>query len=373
MCIDSHKHSDYGGKQRMFKKIRRVQSRKIEMRWIHDLAAVLLLIPAIGSAQSYVDASGTVNVLLIKDPYTDSRSGPEQLKGPDHLEASGIQDILEKAGFRIAKFEQVRMPAELEREYGEWNRASLTNRTLGRFIAAHDQNEYFIIGLLSGSKSLVGMLAGLQHQGPGRKPLVDSRGRDILGVPRLKENSPLKIGLLWMDAKAAFNTPDITVSGDMGGMNVAVAAGRCNTTLRLQAGLDPPLSTRCIVMAGVRDVSPYEQVHIDESFIEHISVEDIKTRAPNVKDQMDRLSALTDIIYVHIDMSVLDASEIPGHPHAAGDGPTSQELAACLALIFTYPKASATGIASMPENPAEITFTAANRLIQGIVTGIKSR
>lgn len=343
------------------------------MRWTLYLAAVLLLITATGFAQSYVDATGTVNVLLIKDPYTDSRSGPEQLKGPENLEAGGIKTILKKAGFRIAKVEQVRMPDQWEREYGEWNRASLTNRTLGRFIAAHDQNEYFIIGLLSGSKSLIGMLAGLQHQGPGRKPLKDTQGRDILGIPRLKENSPLKVGLLWMDAKAAFNTPEITINGDMGGMNVAVAAGRCSTTLRLQAGLDPPISTRHIVMAGVRDVSPYEQLHIDESFMEHISVKDIKARTQNVNDQMDRLSALTDVIYVHIDMSVLDPSEIPGHPHAVGMGPSSKELAACLALIFAYPNVSAAGIASMPEKPADITFDAANRLIQGIVTGVKSR
>ncbi len=352
--------------------MQRIQARKIAMRWTHSLAA-LLLITTTAYAQSYEDSSGTVNVLLIKDPYTDSRSGPEQLKGPDNLENRGIEDILKKAGFKIAKIEQVRMPAEREREYGEWNRASLTNRILARFISSQEQNEYFIIGLLSGSKSLLGMLAGLQHQGPGRKPLKDSLGRDILGIPRLRKNSPLKVGLLWMDAKAAFNTPDITLDGEMGGMNVAVAAGRCCTTLRLQAGLDPPIPTRHIVMAGVRDTNPYEQVHIDESFIENISVEDIEGRTSNVKNQMNRLSVLTDVIYVHIDMSVLDPSEIPGHPRAVRQGPSSQELAECLALIFTYPKASAAGLASMPENPADITIAAANRLIQGIVTGVKSR
>ncbi len=311
--------------------------------------------------------------MIVKDPYTDSRTGPELLKGPDHLANAGLMDVLRKSGCKIGEIQQVEMPPELEREYGEWNRASLTNRTLGRIIYAHDKDECFIIGLLSGSKSLVGMLAGLQHLGPERDPLKDSRGRDIIGLPRLEAGKPLRVGLVWIDARAAFNTPDITIEGDMGGMNVAVAAGRCGTTLRLQAGLDPPLSTRYIVMAGVRDTSPYEQVHIDESFIETISVDQIRNLSENIETQMQRLSRLTDIIYVHVDLSVLDPAEIPGHPRLVEGGPSSQELAACLEVMFRYPKVAALGIASMPENPAEISVRAANRLVEGAVLGIKNR
>jgi len=331
----------------------------------------LVLVPV--SAQKYQGEDGKIRVVIVKDPYTDSRTGPELLKGPDNLANEGLTRLLLESGCKIVDITEVKMPPELEREYGEWNRASLTNRTLGRIIYAHDKDECFIIGLLSGSKSLVGMLAGLQHLGPERDPLKDSRGRDIIGLPRLGERKPLRVGLVWIDARAAFNTPDITIEGDMGGMNVAVAAGRCGTTLRLQAGLDPPLSTRYIVMAGVRDTNPYEQVHIDESFIETISVDQIRNLSENIETQMQRLNRLTDIIYVHVDLSVLDPSEIPGHPRPVKGGPSSRELAACLAVMFEYPKAAALGIASMPENPAEISVRAANRLVEGAVLGIKNR
>jgi len=189
----------------------------------------------------------------------------------------------------------------------------------------------------------------------------------------LGAGKPLRVGLVWIDSKGAFNTPDITIEGNMGGMNVAVAAGLCNANLRLQAGLDPPLSTRYIVMAGVRNANPYEQVHIDNSFIEKISVDEIRSLSKNIEAQMKRLSALTDVIYVHVDLSVLDPTEIPAHPDRVPDGPSSQELAECLTVMFKCPKAAALGIVSMPDEPDEITLKAANRLIAGALQGLKGR
>jgi len=340
---------------------------------IFCITSLFLVLPLLFPSQKYIGETGKVNVVIVKDPYTDSRTGPELVHGPEKLEKGGLIEVLEKSGCRIIKISDVKMPPESEREYGEWNRASLTNRTLGRILSSYDKDEVFFIGLLSGSKSLVGMLAGLQHLGPDRSPLKDSRGRDIVGLPRLGDSKPLKVGLVWIDAKAAFNTPDITIEGNMGGMNVAVAAGLNNYNLRLQAGLDPPLSTKYIVMAGVRDTNSYEDQHIDNSFIEKISVEDIRGLSNNIRNQMDRLSRLTDVIYIHIDLSVLDPAEIPGHPHAFPDGPSSQQLAASLEVMFHYPKTAALGIASFPENPEDITSKASYRLIEGAIRGIRNR
>ena len=334
---------------------------------------LLLFLPVTGAAQGYVGPDGKVKVVVIKDPYSDSRTGPEILKGSDHLEAGGLSGLLTNLGCDIVKTAAVKMPDELEREYGEWSRASHTNRVLNKIISESDEGEHFFIGLLSGSKSLVGMLGGLQHLGPGRQPIQDSRGRDIPGLVRLGDRKPLKVGLVYVDSKGAFNTPEITLEGNMGGMNVAVAAGLCSTDLRIQAGLDPHLSTKYIVMAGLRNTNPYADVAIDESFIERISVDDIKSVSSNVHGQMERLSRLTDVIYVHVDLSVLDPAELPGHPDAYPGGPSSGELAAFLTALFKYEKAAAIGIASMQEEAEEITLQAAYRLIEGAIQGVKSR
>lgn len=338
------------------------------------LIALLMLLPVSASAstQQYLDGSGRIQVVVIADPYSDSRTGPELLQGPEILLNGGLLDLLAEVGCEVVSSTTVRMPTELEREYGEWNRASLTNRTLGRMIYEHDLDECFIIGLLSGSKSLVGMLAGLQHLGPDREPLKDSRGRDILGLPRQGESRPLKVGLVWIDSKGAFNTPDTTIEGDMGGMNVAVAAGLCNMTLRLQAGLDPPLSTKHIVMAGVRDTNPYEELNIDNSFIERISVDEMQARSGVIGQQMRRLSNAVDVIYVHVDLSVLDPAVIPGASLTSG-GLSSRELALCLQEMFAWSKAAAIGIAGFPDDAGETSLATAYRLIEAAMAGVRMR
>jgi hypothetical protein len=265
------------------------------------------------------------------------------------------------------------MPPEMEGEYGEWNRASLTNRALGKAIYGFDEGEHFFIGFLSGSKSLIGMLAGLQHLGPDRKPLQDSRGREILGLARLGESKPLKVGLVWISERGDFNTPNTSMEGDMGGMNVAVAAGLSNSMLRKQAGLDPPISTRHIVMAGVQDTNPYEELAIDNSLIARVSVEEMGSQPSALIERMERLSRLTDVVYVHVDLSILPAGAMPDLPPSPYDSLSTGELARVLEQVFAYPKAAAIGIAGLPNNADPVSLTAAYELIEGAIRGIQNR
>lgn len=337
------------------------------------VASLLVLLPQSAATQQYVDATGRLSVVIVADPYSDTRTGPELVEGPGLLLAGGLQRRLEEMDCDVTRVATVQMPTELEREYGEWNRASLTNRTLGKTIYESDQGEHFFIGLLSGSKSLVGILAGLQHLGPGRQPLEDSRGRAILGLPRLGESKPLKVGLVWISLRGDFNTPNTSMEGDMGGMNVAVAAGLSNTMLRQQAGLDPALSTKHIVMAGVQNTNPYEQLNIDNSFIETVSVEEMRNLAGAIDTQMERLSKLTDVIYVHVDMSILAAAEMPELPASPYDKLSSEELAAVLGKVFAFPKAAALGIAGLPDDADEVSVRTAYGLIEGAIGGVRSR
>lgn len=128
-------------------------------------------------------------------------------------------------------------------------------------------------------------------------------------------------------------------------------------------------------MAGVRDTDPLEQELIDRSDIEMISVEDIRNLSENIHNQMKRLSQLTDIIYIHIDMDVLDPKEVSGHGLTVPGGPTSKELAAALTVMFKYPKAAALGIASYPagKDKDNLSLKAAYNLVQGAIKGIKTR
>lgn len=65
-------------------------------------------------------------------------------------------------------------------------------------------------------------------------------------------------------------------------------------------------------MGGVRLNDPLEQFIIDNSRIEQLTVDDLRNATPAVFAQMDRLNEISDRIYVHVDMDVLDPREVEG-------------------------------------------------------------
>lgn len=305
--------------------------------------------------QAYRDSDGKINVAIVENPYSgNSFLGREFSEGPKILETGGLKDRLFNLGCNLKRISAVQLTPEEDAVRGNWNKVGYALGHLGRFVAANQKRGFFNIGLLSNCPSLTGMLAGLQHSGGWK---------------------PLRVGLVWIDAHGDFNTPESSVSGLLGGMPVAVSAGLCLSRLRLRAGLDPPLPTRYIVMGGVRDIKPFEQELIDRSDIEFLSFDDIRNLSDNIDHQMERLSRLTDIIYVHVDADVLNPAEVPGFNFPVQGGPTSAELGAALTVLFKYEKTAAFGIASTPyKNDKDgKALNAAYRLIEGAIKGIKER
>ncbi|MBI3666362.1 MAG: arginase family protein [Acidobacteria bacterium] len=296
--------------------------------WFGVMPLGLMWLSAVALAQSGGSDGGAVRVALVKMPYVGERNVPDRSGGPDYLEQGGIQKLIEERGCRTEPVSAVVLTPEEQRAYGEWNRLGLANGNLARLVAADRRSGYVPVGLLANCSALAGMLSGLQHSGPTPKPL--------------------RVGLVFIDAHGDFNTPETTLSGMLGGMPVAIASGLCLTRLRLKSGLDPALPQRHIVEACVRDTDPLEQDLLDRSEIEQLSVEDIRSRSENLHREMKRLSSLTDVIYVHVDMDVLDPREVRGHPLTVPGGPTSLELGAALTEMFKYEKAAAFGVASTP-------------------------
>ncbi len=321
------------------------------MRTWYGLLLLGLLCPATtGLAQVSKPVS------LVKMPYRGERNLPDLSDVPDYLEKGGLQRLLEGQGFRVKAPSNVALSAEEQKEYGEWNRLGLANGRLARAVAADRKEGHLPVGLLANCSSIMGMLGGLQHSGPTSRPL--------------------RVGLVFIDAHADFNTPETTLSGMLGGMPVAISAGRCLTRLRLKSGLDPALSEKHIVLGGVRDTDPLEQDLLDRSELAFVSVADIRSRSEKIDRQMERLAGLSDLIYVHVDMDVLDPREVPGHPLTVPDGPTSLELGAALTQMFKHEKAAAFGVASTPsgdKDPDGRSRQAAYNLILGALEGFRQR
>ena len=304
----------------------------------------------------YRAEDGSTRVALVKMPYSGARNVAELSGGPDYLEAGGLAEMLLPMGVTLRETGTARLLPEQEGDYGEWHRMGMANGHFGELVAASERDGYLTIGLESNCTALLGVLGGLQQAGDSPEPL--------------------RVALVFVDAHGDFNTPETTLSGMLGGMPVAVAAGMCLTNLRLESQLRHALPTELIVMGAVRDLDPLERGLVEQSDIQHITTDDIRNLTANLDAQMRRLSELADLIYIHIDMDVLDPREVPGHPLTVADGPTSMELGAALERMFSHDKAAALGIASTPwgeRDPDGLSRQAAYNLIAGAVRGVQAR
>jgi len=311
---------------------------------------VLLLLALPAHAQRYTAADGKLRVTLAQQPFSPNGTVP----GPRTMAQGGIQKILADLGASV-RVQEAALTADEETEYGGWKRLGMALGHFADLVSANEREGYFTVGLYATCPSMPGMVAGLQHSGPTREPI--------------------RIGMLWLDAHPDFNTPETTRSGSLGGMPVAVATGRALQRMRLDAHLDPPLPDRHVVMGGVRLTDPLEQQLLDESAIEQLTVDDLRHATPAVFAQLDRLSRVTDKLYVHIDMDVLDPREVIAHQNKVPGGPSSDELARLFEMIFArYPTASAIGFATIPAtDEGGLALAAVNRMIAGAVRGVKAR
>lgn len=318
-------------------------------------ALQFVFIAALGAGLSF-SANAGVKVDVIKNPYGGSRNVPELSTNPDYIHAAGLERLIgEWGGELIRPIQDIRLTAEQERQYGEWNRMALANANFADAVRDGRQDDVVTVGLYANCNDLLGMLAGLKYDSDG-------------GARR--------VGLVFIDAHGDFNTPETTLSGMLGGMPVAVAAGHALHNLRRTAGLTEPLPMDDIVWGGVRDLDPLEADRFEEYDVRQFSVDDIRERSASLRAQIDGLADRVDAIYVHVDMDVLDPAEVPGHGLAVADGPSSEDLAAAIALMFENPKTVALGIASTPSfnlDPDGVSRRAALKLIEGAIRGTEAR
>ena len=311
------------------------------------LAGALLLAAAPLVAQQ---PSRGLRVALARQPFSPNGVS----RGPATMADGGIQQILAGMGAAV-RVDEAALTAVQDTEYGGWKRLGMALGNFSRIVERNEREGWFTVGLLATCPSMPGLVAGLQHAGPSA--------------------APLRIGMLWLDAHPDFNTPETTRSGSLGGMPVAVATGRALQRMRLDARLDPPLDDEHVVMAAVRLTDPLEQQLLDSSRIQQLSVADIVNLTPAVFAQLDRLSRISDRIYLHVDMDVLDPREVMGHGNKVPGGPSSEQIARMFEeLVRRYPKVSAIGFATIPAtDEGGLSLAAVNRMIAGAVRGLAAR
>ena len=124
-----------------------------------------------------------------------------------------------------------------------------------------------------------------------------------------------KIGLLWVDAHADFNTPATTPSGNIHGMPLAALCGLGDPRLtQLWDETLPVVDPKRVAVIGARDLDPGEKANLREAGVMVQSMEQIDRQGlvSVMEKALDRITLDVDGIYLSFDMDALDPRHAPG-------------------------------------------------------------
>jgi len=259
-----------------------------------------------------------LKVSVLNLPYNVEGKGVSGGSGPEALVHAGLIDKMKEQGLDVSGVHTIQLSAEEEKQYGGWNRVGISGGHLADSVSEIRGDNGFVLGLLADCNGVLGMLGGLQHP---------------------KGNSqPVRVGLVYIDAHGDYNTPETSPSGMLGGMPVAVAAGKALHRLRIQNKLIYPLQSPDIKMVGMRDLDDLEREAIIGDGLEIVREKDIIEQSDHLFTMMDRLSQREDVIYIHIDLDILDPSVAPAAGLPSKGGLTGLQLGAALQKLVAYPK-----------------------------------
>ncbi len=170
-------------------------------------------------------------------------------------------------------------------------RVAEVERALARLVETIVLSDRRPVSLAGDCLSAIGVLAGLQRASVG----------------------PV---LIWFDAHGDFNTPETTPSGFLGGMPLAMIAGRGDPTITRAVGL-APLDESRIILTDARDLDPGERTALLGSHVTHLT---------DPRELLGR-ALPPGPLYVHFDTDVVTPAEVPAQNYPAPGGLSSKDLA----------------------------------------------
>lgn len=149
----------------------------------------------------------------------------------------------------------------------------------------------------------------------GRFPLVIG-GDHSLSVGSIRGAAKhKKLGVIWVDAHADFNSPETTPSGNIHGMPLAALCGLGDPRLvSLWEETPPVVDPKRVAIIGARDLDPGEKRNLREVGVMVQSMEQIDRfgMVTALEKAIECVSQDTDGIYLSFDMDALDPRHAPG-------------------------------------------------------------
>ncbi|HEX8647852.1 MAG TPA: arginase family protein [Thermoleophilaceae bacterium] len=139
-----------------------------------------------------------------------------------------------------------------------------------------------------------------------------------------------RVGVVWFDAHADFDTPDDNESGFFDVMGLSILTGTGWRALRETIPSFRPVREEDVVLAAVRDLEPYQRERLERSAI---TVVPGRVEAGPFEAAVDALAGRVDSVYLHIDLDAVDPSDGRANQYAAPGGPPAADLLARVELV----------------------------------------
>ncbi len=145
-----------------------------------------------------------------------------------------------------------------------------------------------------------------------------------------------KIGVLWVDAHADFNSAETTPSGNIHGMPLAALCGLGDQRLvQLWDEVTPVVDPAKVAIIGARDLDQGEKRNLSQAGVMVFSMEQVDRLGlvASMEKALERISRDVDGIYLSFDMDVMDPRHAPGVGTPVAGGLTYREAHLICELI----------------------------------------
>jgi arginase len=227
--------------------------------------------------------------------------------GPSAIRYAHLQPRLEALGYTVQDAGNIEVP-------------------IAEMCTVNDAKLKYVECIVPMARRVAGAVA-TSIQG-GRFPLVLG-GDHSLSLGSIRGAAKHKrIGVIWVDAHADFNTPETTPSGNIHGMPLAALAGLGDARLvKLWDEPTPVIDPAHIAILGARDLDPGEKRNLREAGVMVMSMEQVDRfgMTATMEQAIERVGSDVDGIYLSFDVDALDPLYAPGVGTSVPGGLTQRE------------------------------------------------
>lgn len=261
--------------------------------------------------------SGVRTVSLIGAPTDVGAADRGASMGPEALRVAGLAAALSQRDLEVVDLGNLNGPGN------PWQPPRQGYRHLPQVVRWNELVHEAVYGQL-GAGRLPILLGGDHSLGIG----------SISAIARFCREQGRKLRVLWLDAHADFNTSELSPSGNVHGMPVAMLCGFGPRELTTLGGSSPAIDPSWVRQIGIRSVDDGEKRFVHEQGLDVFDMRHLDEMG--MRATMEQaLAGLDHDTHLHVsfDVDFLDPAIAPGVGTRVPGGPTYREAQLCMEMI----------------------------------------